>query len=128
MVAGPILGWRLWRATPEGVLWSVYKDMAWPPGWPIHANPRNKSEGIYALKTRARLDGRSYQLEGQRMWMVVGQVALWGTVIDHEHGYRAEYAYPTLIDLTPPMPGFPRPAALARLAEAIRDRYGCEVL
>lgn len=26
--------------------------------------------------------------------VVLGAVALWGTVIEHERGYRAEYAYP----------------------------------
>ena len=90
-VAGPILGWRLWRTTADGTLMSVYT------------------------------------LTADQSGMVVGQVALWGTVIEHERGYRAQYAYPALIDLAPPMPGFPRPASLLRLAKAIRERYGCEV-
>lgn len=61
---------------------------------------------------------------------VIGQVALWGTIIEHELGYRAQYAYPLMIDLSvvPPMPGFPVPLRRARLAEAIVERYGCVVM
>jgi YD repeat-containing protein len=127
LVAGPILGWRLWRTTPDGTLMSVYKDVFWRAGTPLRANPRNRGEGVYALKDRTKLDGHGYTLTADQSGMVVGQVALWGTVIEHELGYRAQYAYPALIDLAPPMPGFPRPASLLRLAKAIRDRYGCEV-
>jgi hypothetical protein len=126
-VAGPILGWRLWRTTQDGTLMSLYNDVVWPTGTPLRANPKNPGEGVYALKDRTRLDGRGYTLTADQSGMVVGQVALWGTVIEHERGYRAQYAYPALIDLAPSMPGFPRPASLRRLAEAIRDRYGCEV-
>jgi hypothetical protein len=126
-VAGPILGWRLWRTTPDGTLMSVYKNVLWPAGIPLRAVPKNPDEGVYALKDPTKLDGLVYTLTADQSGMVVGQVALWGTVIEHEHGYRAQYAYPALINLAPPMPGFPRPASLRRLAAAIRDRYGCEV-
>ena len=30
---------------------------------------------------------------------VLGRVALWGRVIEHDHGYRAQFAYPQLITL-----------------------------
>jgi len=30
---------------------------------------------------------------------VLGRVALWGRVIEHDHGYRAQYAYPQLVTL-----------------------------
>lgn len=30
--------------------------------------------------------------------MVIGRVALWGEVIEHEDGYRAEYAKPLTIE------------------------------
>jgi hypothetical protein len=33
---------------------------------------------------------------------VVGQVSLWGKVIEHTHGYRAEFAYPARLRLTCP--------------------------
>ena len=48
--------------------------------------------GIYAVKT-PRLDDRDDA--------IYGQVNLWGRVIEHEHGYRAQYAYPALL-YTPP--------------------------
>jgi hypothetical protein len=37
---------------------------------------------------------RSYLIEAETI-PIIGEVALWGTVIEHEHGYRAEFAYPT---------------------------------
>lgn len=41
--------------------------------------------GIYALKEQDRC----------LAWGdVVGEVALWGFIEEHEHGYRAQYAYP----------------------------------
>ena len=54
----------------------------------------------------------------QEGW-VVGEVALWGRVIEHTLGYRAEYAYPIRLFRPPsPMPGFPQPvqAPLEQLA------------
>ncbi len=44
--------------------------------------------GIYAFKTPADL---IYEAIGLR---IVGTVYLWGRIIEHEHGYRAQYAYP----------------------------------
>lgn len=61
---------------------------SWPP-CPI--SPGNDcSCGIYAVKSfRLVFD---YVVE--HPWYVFGKVALWGKVIEHEKGYRAEFAYP----------------------------------
>jgi hypothetical protein len=75
---------------------------------------------------------------------VLGRVALWGRVIEHDHGYRAQFAYPQLVTLicqfcfwqwgshgrTPDVVGwFPRgddlvPLCWAHLEQA--QRYGME--
>jgi hypothetical protein len=49
--------------------------------------------GIHAIKDPARLarSGRSAA--------VVGRVAMWGRVIEHTKGYRAEFAYPSRLRL-----------------------------
>jgi hypothetical protein len=80
--------------------------------------------GVYAMKTREHLDGQEYGRD-----CLVGQVALWGKVIEHERGYRAAFAYPVMVDLevTSPMPGFPRSQRRRDLARMIRENYGCEV-
>jgi len=59
---------------------------------------------------------------------VYGEVALWGKVIAHEHGYRAEYAWPIRVFLPVPMPGFPIPQNTRNELRAIADNYGCEVI
>ena len=74
---------------------------------------------------------------------VLGRVALWGRVIEHDHGYRAQFAYPQLVALvcqfcfwqwgthgvSPDVVGwFPRgelvPLCWAHLEQA--QRYGME--
>lgn len=58
--------------------------------------------GIHGVKTRAQLVPwiPSYS----SVIKLYGKVSLWGTVIDHEEGYRAQYAYPYAIyvDLSTP--------------------------
>ena len=52
--------------------------------------------GIYGVKTAAFLK----QHLRDRLFddsAVVGQVYLWGRIIEHERGYRAQYAYPKCI-------------------------------
>lgn len=131
-VAGPILAWRVWRAFPDGALYSVVErtNVPWPAGQPIAASLAPAADnpyGIYAVKSEALMpELRGYTAQPPAV-IVRGQVALWGKVIEHEKGYRAEYAYPYLIDLSPPMPGFPQPRGMTSLAAAIRERYGCLV-
>ena len=88
----------------------------------MEGNVRVSKEGVYAVKQRAQV----IMTEVER-FQVLGQVALWGTVIEHRDGYRAQFGYPMVIHLTPPMPGFPQPDFITTLAEQIRHHYGCEV-
>ena len=48
--------------------------------------------------------------------LVVGRVALWGTVVHDDHGLRAEWAYPTRLSLVVPPPGPADEASQAHLA------------
>ena len=67
---------------------------------------------------------------------VVGKVALWGKVIEAEHGWRAELAYPTEIWIPPSLHvasgleiGTTRPPALpAEEIALLLSRYGVPVL
>lgn len=112
----PITAWRVWRVVEQAgelLLASVVKRTVWRPGeplvaecldhrpfvdWvrrrPVHEAPQERCEcGIYA----ATLDYASRYLNDalpDALTRVVGRVALWGTVVECEHGYRASHAYP----------------------------------
>lgn len=135
LIAGPIIAWRLWKIRQDGILLSVaHSSVAWPTGAPLEGTYEGDASwgrglvgstaGVYAMKTRELLAGHTYGRD-----CLVGQVALWGRVVEHEKGYRAQWAYPTMVDLSvkEPMPGFPKPKRRSDLARMIRDNYGCEV-
>ena len=96
----PMLGYRTWcvLASDSGPrLMSGIKGFdVWEPGVPLrarcaHAGGVHRSPswtctcGIYASK---RPDGR------RPYGWVAGEIAMWGRVIEHASGYRAEFARP----------------------------------
>jgi hypothetical protein len=115
----PILGWRAWRLrrTDAGLrIVPTTPRSAWEPGIAIRAtcsgahtreylvhNPELAAShrspepgctcGIHAIKDPARL------ARAGRSTAVVGRVAMWGRVIEHTKGYRAELAYPSRLRL-----------------------------
>jgi hypothetical protein len=100
-------GWRVWcvQETASGLrLASVVHDAAWPRGTDLvalcdlveHVAPDVECTcGIHAAREPAPLwtylHGRD---EPATVARVLGQVALWGRVVEHEHGWRAERAFP----------------------------------
>jgi hypothetical protein len=111
----PITGWRLWRISErrrQSRLRSLFLDDVWPWLEPLearcaiprlawrrlrapHPAPDGDCDcGIYATlwSTVASQLGRSKW--GRRPDFVVGEVALWGTVVEAELGWRSAYAYP----------------------------------
>jgi hypothetical protein len=109
----PIIGWRFWRTEGDGSLRSVCADATgsftpWPRRAPApaacaalspHPAPRRDCEcGWYACRSIGEL-ARWLEFTVSRgilhPWaMSIGTVALWGRVIEHLGGWRAEYAYP----------------------------------
>jgi len=108
----PIIGYRVWRWDTTG-LKSVCGE-PWPPGQPLaagcrvfvgraenahdtHDAPQEKCTcGIYAAKTFHHLCSAGYDKYG-----VHGEVFLWGKVVEHERGWRAQLAYPKNLFLSP---------------------------
>ncbi len=88
--AGEIVGWRAWmiHATPQGYrLSSVAANAQWYPGQPMTGKPTPDGQaGVHAWKSRQQAE--DYARGGDH---VVGQVELWGKVIEHDLGYRAEF-------------------------------------
>lgn len=127
----PILAWRCWFTLPtEGLLRPIYKrGLAWKPqetqealcADEVHAAPDDACRcGIYSVCHPMLLQEVHWDhappkgVKPLPGIVVVGQVALWGKVIQHERGWRAQYAYPKqLYAFTDD----------ATLAGSLRDRY-----
>lgn len=107
--AAPIVAWRLW-AVCQCRLRSVSVHEAWPPRVAaigqcrrpgvVHSAPEpHCSCGLHALRevippSRALV---TRDLFARMDFVAFGQVALWGRVEAHQHGYRAQYAYPAWV-------------------------------
>jgi hypothetical protein len=111
IATGEIIGWRAWRVV-EGthlsheedrvpyacVLKSCTTEVSWVRGVPFKADAKPTdydasgfAPGVHAWKKKDDAVGYS---AGSFFWghsVVVGEVELWGEVVEHEDGYRAEY-------------------------------------
>jgi len=94
----PIVGYRAWLLGPRGLM-SLNGEF-WHPNQMLQAVCRRSvnlhtpphgdcSCGIYAAKSFDQLRGIGYAELG-----VCGEVHLWGTVVEHKLGWRAQFAYP----------------------------------
>lgn len=118
----PITGYRAWNVHHNGLLIGQNHAEPWPPYTPFVARCGHAVSlghivnglwvqapvwscycGVYAFHTQESVDERV--MMGRSPWMtgvqdigmeamVWGEVKLWGKVIVHEDGYRAEFAYP----------------------------------
>jgi hypothetical protein len=88
---GEITAWRIWRLGKDGIVYSPIINVPWWPGEVMRATPHARADdGIYASKMRPEI---TWPPSGRASWpLVVGRGSLWGTVIEHEKGYRAEHA------------------------------------
>lgn len=88
--AGEIKAYRAWRLGSNGLLYSMFMtSYSWTPKGieKAHDNDIHRGHGFHAYKTMERVRG-----EYSSFGAVYGEVALWGDVIEHDWGYRAEYA------------------------------------
>jgi hypothetical protein len=114
----PIIGYRVWRWDAAGL--KSLNGKLWSPGQPLAARCRasavvgpivGRAEavhdahevpqtdctcGVYAAKNLEHL--RQFGYEGRG---IHGEVYLWGTVVEHELGWRAQFAYPKSLILPP---------------------------
>jgi hypothetical protein len=91
IVVGEISAWRVWRVRKSrDLLTSVYmSEKYWYPGGIMTGCPSFTSEGVYAWKTKKEMFRYMGSTTGQ---IVVGKVDLWGQIVEHRRGYRAQYA------------------------------------
>ncbi len=94
---GEIIAWRAWRLREDGLLASIHIDKTlWSPG-AVVSGVVNNICGVHAFKSQQDA------IDCAKSWAIppptiVGQVALWGKVIEHEWGYRGSYARVHSID------------------------------
>lgn len=108
--AGEIVGYRAWRLPnpDEPYLYSITLNFRWErENGPARQNGRKPTSklfdggqytrGYYAFKSPTVV---KWQYHNPYTSFVVGRVHLWGIVIEHEFGYRAEFARIVAIDGT----------------------------
>ncbi|OLL72609.1 hypothetical protein Ae168Ps1_0987 [Pseudonocardia sp. Ae168_Ps1] len=110
-VAGVVPGWRTWRVRdPAPVrLWSpVHIATEWPPDAPLDAACELDGHrapdpgctcGLYAARRPADVGGLGFGGP-----TVLGCVALWGTVVEGERGWRAGTGRPVVLFCGPALP------------------------
>jgi hypothetical protein len=104
----PVQAWRCWtlsgsRDGSRMRLTPIAGDgRAWPPGRPASATcVRHRTHEVPQLACTCGLYGVNDpdMLRQSRDPAVLGSVALWGRVVEHERGFRAELAYPQRLRL-----------------------------
>lgn len=136
----PIVGWRQWKFMYPHFLANLGNDTIYVPREKIEARCEQEDHsehqaphltctcGIYAYKEKPRLLGEIRITYGRPLAppvsglrLVYGEINLWGKVIEHEDGYRAQFGYPKRLWCTP---------AIEPLAGWIGYVYGvpCEVM
>lgn len=115
----PILGWRCWRADIDtGELYPTYYKQYGMPKWPECKQLEAKCHCYTTISHEPPLKDctcgiwlRDTEHEARRDWRgtintkpltynktyVVGTANIWGTIIEHEFGWRAGRAYPSTI-------------------------------
>ena len=125
-----IIGYRVWEVRPAGrfaFLESVTQRTPWPVGEALKAHciseypGVNSHNGLYAFKRRHTEAEYRASYGTEKTMLVYGTVALWGRVIEHQEGYRAEYAYPQSIVVPSSIPDS------GKVARALANTYGIEV-
>lgn len=123
----PIRAWRVWRVSDDAELESPIYGDTWMPGvafvadCPHHLQPAPACGcGVYAVTTRERaIEWAEWAQASLPYRVVLGTVQLWGRVLPHLAGYRAERAYPYALELLDAEP---------ELEQSLRTRYLVDVV
>jgi hypothetical protein len=130
----PITAYRVWQWDSFGL--KSLNHTQWFPGQPLEAKCGNDSPpeslecepvpgdgcccGVYAAKDPKHLIELGYADFG-----ICGEVSLWGKVVIHKLGYRAQFAYPK--NLVIPSGFIPVPVALMESRIETLTAYGVPI-
>jgi hypothetical protein len=122
--AGEIIGWRVWRLY-DGLLHSTIVAYTWRPG--VFERSEAKEGGSRNFGYHAFRDKEQAEREAAAHWspIVIGSVAMWGEVIEHQYGWRSEYAaVRSIIKIRSDFGFWSRQCLLHEL----REKYGCRAV
>lgn len=115
---GEVIAWRAWEYHPEaGLLTSCAVGNFWLPGEPMKGDPdQTNLTGVNAFKE----PHKAYDEYGSHRLAtcVTGKIALWGEIIEHEDGYRAQFGMPVSFDIISP-----KTSETKRLLTELRHKY-----
>ena len=105
--AGEIIGYRAWQVAErpwfsrsQNRLCSVYvRDYVWEPDKPASGDVR--THGIYSFQKVVR-SRAEYAFVTPRSPLLFGKVKIWGEVVEHERGYRSQFARIVSLDYGDP--------------------------
>jgi hypothetical protein len=127
--AGEIIGWRVWRLR-NGLLHSVIVPYTWRPGVYERSGLKNGggyynyNPGYHAFRHKEQAE-REAPVLAYNALAAIGSVALWGEVIEHQYGWRSEYAaVRSIIKITGDIIFWSKQRLLLDLCET----YGCAVV
>lgn len=89
IVAGEIIGHRCWRVWRDRLI-SITVDCLWLPGAVIEGDVESYARGVHAFKQAK--EAIHYSKHHDPSIIVVGTVKMWGEVVEHARGWRAQYA------------------------------------
>jgi hypothetical protein len=102
----PVVGWRAWSVMEHGGsyrLASLTRRAEWPPGEPFTAACDRHTEAVPSERCTcgvyAATDPRDLARLGRIAGAAVGEVSLWGSVVQHSRGVRGGRAYPARLRL-----------------------------
>ncbi len=126
--AEPITAWRVWRL----VEWTtkcpiLLESVTWPKIW----QPMKPVTGIVGLSLYTGIHAwksqdkcLEYMAElSETYQLVYGEVSLWGRVLIHTYGYKAEQAYPKTIYVPKNILSHK-----IEISKELRNAYGVETL
>lgn len=88
--AGEIIGYRAWEIK-NGFLRSMAAAYTWIPG-EVEKGDVSGFYGIHAFKDLREVINQYGVYAREYAPIIIGRILMWGEVIEHEKGYRAEFA------------------------------------
>jgi hypothetical protein len=111
--AGEVIARRCWRVIRDRLHSTYQQKHVWKPGEPMTGDVRHEY-GVHAFKEDSSIEeyifeNRVYDqafivlsdggwVTPQTTPFAIGTIALWGEIVEHERGYRAEFAKIASID------------------------------